>query len=67
MAPKSQKKRPLTVKAKPVRTPQEDREERARRRGGQRDADDDDDQDETEDEESKDLQLQGVDALAPRS
>ena len=64
MAPKSPKRSVPKVQAKLVRTPQEDREERVRRRGGQRDADDDDDQDETEDEESEDLQLQGVDGLS---
>ena len=64
MAPKSPKRSVRKVQAKIVRTPDEDRQERSRRRGDQRDADDDDDQDESEDEESADLQLQGVNGLS---
>ena len=64
MAPKSPKRRPLKVQAKPVRTPQEDREERARRREEERDADEDSSEDETEGGESEDLQLPGVDGLS---
>ena len=64
MAPKSPKRRPLKVKAKPIVTPREEREERARRRDEERDADDDSSEEDEEEEESEDLPLQGVDGLS---
>ena len=52
MAPKSPKRRPLKVQAKPVVTRREEREERRRRHDEERDADDDSSEDETEEKSS---------------
>ena len=58
---RSSRKRPSKVIARCIETP---RDERAHRRGDERDADEEDDQDEIEAEEFADLQLQGVDGLS---